>query len=189
MTSDALLVKRAQRGDRNAVDALLRENYDSIRAVCHRIIINSSDADDATQNALIAIVRALPSFDGRSKFSTWVYRIATNAALDELRRIRRRDVPNDDATFENVSVGDATNAVDAQMDVSAALAEVPEEFRVALVLRHIADLDYEEIAVILDVPVGTVRSRLSRGRAQLTALLGNQSDNIGRQNSSTGGQP
>ena len=188
MTSDALLVKRAQRGDRNAVDALLRENYDSIRAVCHRIIINSSDADDATQNALIAIVRALPSFDGRSKFSTWVYRIATNAALDELRRIRRRDVPNDDAKFENISVSDATNAVDAQMDVSAALAEVPEEFRVALVLRHIADLDYEEIAVILDVPVGTVRSRLSRGRAQLTALLGNQSDNIGRQNNSTGGQ-
>lgn len=189
MTSDALLVKRAQRGDRNAVDALLRENYDNVRAVCHRIIINSSDADDATQNALIAIVRALPSFDGRSKFSTWVYRIATNAALDELRRIRRRDVPNDDAKFENISVADATNAVDAQMDVSAALAEVPEEFRVALVLRHIADLDYEEIAVILDVPVGTVRSRLSRGRAQLTALLGNQSANIGRQNNSTGGQP
>jgi RNA polymerase sigma-70 factor (ECF subfamily) len=116
-----------------------------------------------------------------------VYRIATNAALDELRRIRRRDVPNIDAKFENISVTDATNAVDAQMDVSAALAEVPEEFRVALVLRHIADLDYEEIAVILDVPVGTVRSRLSRGRAQLAALLGNQSDNIGRQNNSTGG--
>jgi RNA polymerase sigma-70 factor (ECF subfamily) len=188
VTSDALLVKRAQRGDRNAVDALLRENYDSIRAVCHRIIINSSDADDATQNALIAIVRALPSFDSRSKFSTWVYRIATNAALDELRRIRRRDVPNDDATFESISVSDATNAVDAQMDVSSALAEVPEEFRVVLVLRHIADLDYEEIAVILNIPVGTVRSRLSRGRAQLTEILGNQSQTPGRQ-TNAGGQP
>ncbi len=189
MTSDALLLKRAQRGDRNAVDALLRENYEVVRAVCHRIIINSSDADDATQNALIAIVRALPSFDGRSKFSTWVYRIATNAALDELRRIRRRDVPNDEEKFVNISVTDATGAVDAQMDISAALAEIPEEFRVALVLRHIADLDYEEIAVILDVPVGTVRSRLSRGRAQLTTLLGNQPDSSGRQNNSTGGQP
>lgn len=189
MTSDALLIKRAQRGDRNAVDVLLRENYDTIRAVCHRIIINSSDADDATQNALISIVRALPSFDGRSKFSTWVYRIATNAALDELRRIRRRDVPNDDATFENIYVADSSSAVDAQMDVSAALAQVPEEFRVALVLRHIADLDYEEIAVILNVPVGTVRSRLSRGRAHLSSLLGNQSDANERQNNSTGGQP
>ena len=105
-----------------------------------------------------------------------------------MRRIRRRDVPNDDTTFENVSVGDTTNAVDAQMDVSAALAEIPEEFRVALVLRHIADLDYEEIAVILDVPVGTVRSRLSRGRAQLAALLGNQSESSGRQ-TKAGGQP
>jgi RNA polymerase sigma-70 factor (ECF subfamily) len=188
VTSNALLVKRAQRGDRNAVDALLRENYDSIRAVCHRIIINSSDADDATQNALIAIVRALPSFDGRSKFSTWVYRIATNAALDELRRIRRRDVPNDDAKFENISVSDATNAVDAQLDVSSALAEVPEEFRVVLVLRHIADLDYEEIAAVLNIPVGTVRSRLSRGRAQLTEVLGNQSQSPGRQ-TNAGGQP
>ena len=188
MTSDALLVKRAQRGDRNAVDALLRENYDVVRAVCHRIIINTADAEDATQIALMSIVRALPSFDGRAKFSTWVYRIATNAALDELRRIRRRDVPNDDATFENISVIDATNAVDAQMDVSAALAEIPEEFRVALVLRHIADLDYEEIAVILEIPVGTVRSRLSRGRAQLAALLGNQSEPPGRQ-TKAGGQP
>lgn len=188
MTNDALLVKRAQRGDRNAVDALLRENYDVVRAVCHRIIINSSDADDATQNALIAIVRALPSFDGRSKFSTWVYRIATNAALDELRRIRRRDVPNDDTKFENISVSDATNAVDAQMDVSSALAQVPEEFRVVLVLRHIADLDYEEIAAVLDIPVGTVRSRLSRGRAQLTEILGNESGAPSRQ-TNAGGQP
>ena len=189
MTSDALLVKRAQRGDRNAVDALLRENYDIVRAVCHRIVINTSDAEDATQIALMAIVRALPSFDGRAKFSTWVYRIATNAALDELRRIRRRDVPNDDAKFANISVADATHAVDAQMDVSSALAQIPEEFRVALVLRHIADLDFEEIAVVLEVPVGTVRSRLSRGRAQLTALLGNQPASTHRQNNDIGGQP
>jgi RNA polymerase sigma-70 factor (ECF subfamily) len=188
VTSDALLVKRAQRGDRNAVDALLRENYDVVRAVCHRILINSSDAEDATQMALMAIVRALPSFDGRAKFSTWVYRIATNAALDELRRIRRRDVPNDETKFENISVNDATNAVDAQMDVSSALAQVPEEFRVVLVLRHIADLDYEEIAAVLDIPVGTVRSRLSRGRAQLTEILGNQSESPGRQ-TNAGGQP
>lgn len=187
MTNNELLVKRAQRGDRKAVDALLRENYDVVRAVCHRIIINNSDAEDATQIALMSIVRALPTFDGRSKFSTWVYRIATNAALDELRRIRRRDVPNDDATFENVSVSDGTSSVDAQLDISAALAEIPEEFRVPLVLRHIADLEYEEIATILNIPVGTVRSRLSRGRAQLASLLGNQTPHQDRQ-TNTGGQ-
>lgn len=173
MTHDELLVRRAQRGDQKALDTLLRKHYDSVRTVCHRIVINSDDADDATQLALIAIVRALPSFDGRSKFSTWVYRIATNSALDELRRIGRRAIPHDSQIFASVPIADSSGTVDAQIDVSAALRQVPEEFRVALVLRHIADLEYDEIAIILDIPVGTVRSRLSRGRAHLSTLLGN----------------
>lgn len=189
MTHDELLVRRAQRGDQKALDALLREHYDSVRAVCHRIVINSDDADDATQIALIAIVRALPSFDGRSKFSTWVYRIATNSALDELRRIGRRAIPHDSQIFVSMPVADASGGVDAQMDVSAALRQVPEEFRVALVLRHIADLEYDEIAIILDVPVGTVRSRLSRGRAQLSTLLGNPTTADERQNHDIGDHP
>ena len=188
MTHDELLVRRAQRGYQKAVDSLLREHYDTVRKVCHRIVINADDADDATQIALIAIVRALPSFDGRSKFSTWVYRIATNAALDEVRRIRRRATPHDDQTFASIPVADGSAAVDAQLDISAALGQIPEEFRVALVLRHIADLEYDEIAVILEIPVGTVRSRLSRGRAQLSALLGNPSSEHERQNPATGGE-
>jgi RNA polymerase sigma-70 factor, ECF subfamily len=189
VTHDELLVRRAQRGDQNAVDSLLRQHYDTVRAVCHRIVINSDDADDATQMALIAIVRALPSFDGRSKFSTWVYRIATNAALDEVRRIRRRAIPHSDETFSSLPVNDDSAAVDAQLAVSAALSKVPEEFRVVLVLRHIADLEYDEIAVILDIPVGTVRSRLSRGRTQLSELLGNPDPAAERQTKETGGPP
>jgi len=171
---DELLVRRARRGDRAAVDELLRVHYDTVRAVCHRIVIDRHDADDAVQNALIAIVRALPSFDGRSKFSTWVYRIATNAALDEVRRIRRRPLPVDDEILAPPPVADGSAAVDAQIAVRGALEKMPEEFRVAMVLRHVADLDYAEIAEILGVPVGTVRSRLSRGREQLAELLGNQ---------------
>jgi len=186
VSRDELLVRRAQRGDQKSMETLLRENYDAIRAVCHRIIINSADADDATQMALIAIVRALPSFDGRSKFSTWVYRIATNAALDELRRLRRRAIPHNDDTFNSLPVADGVGAVDAQLDVSAALSHVPEEFRVVLVLRHIADLEYDEIAVILNIPVGTVRSRLSRGRAQLSELLGNPNSSRERHTSDNG---
>ncbi len=189
MTHDELLVRRAQRGDQKAVDALLREHYDTVRAVCHRIVINTDDADDATQSALIAIVRALPSFDGRSKFSTWVYRIATNAALDEVRRIRRRAIPHDEQTFASLPVADGSGAVDAQLDVSGALARMPEEFRTVLVLRHIADLEYDEIAVILDIPVGTVRSRLSRGRTQLSEILGNPDPPSERQTKETGGPP
>ena len=189
MTHDELLVRRAQRGDQKAVDTLLREHYDTVRAVCHRIVINKDDADDATQVALIAIVRALPSFDGRSKFSTWVYRIATNAALAEIRRIRRRAVPHDSQDFASIPAADGSGAVDAQMDVAAALSRVPEEFRTVLVLRHIADLEYDEIAVILDIPVGTVRSRLSRGRAQLSEHLGNPGPSSRRQTEETGGPP
>ncbi len=157
-------------------------HYDSVRTVCHRIVVNKADAEDATQHALISIVRALPQFDGRSKFSTWVYRIATNAALDEVRRIRRRPTPTDiDATFV-LPVADGTGAVDAQMDVAQALALLPEEYRTTLVLRHVADLDYEEIAEIQGVPVGTVRSRLARGRTQLANILGNQDTSTGRHN-------
>lgn len=147
-----------------------------VRAVCHRIVNNAADADDATQMALISIVRALPTFDRRSKFSTWVYRIATNAALDEIRRTHRRALPTDHDTLDldpSVHTPDATAAVDAQMDVSSALSAIPEDFRTALVLRHVADLEYEEIALALEIPVGTVRSRLARGRAQLAEILGN----------------
>ncbi len=152
-----------------------------IRAVCHRIVINSADADDATQMALISIVRALPTFDRRSKFSTWAYRIATNAALDEIRRTKRRAVPTDNEAVYDSTVTDITAAVDAQLDVSGALAQLPEDFRTVIVLRHVADMEYEDIAVSLDIPVGTVRSRLARGRAQLADILGNQSDMRERQ--------
>ena len=186
---DSLLVRRAKRGDQNAVDALLRVHYDTVRAVCHRIVINKSDAEDATQMALMSIVRALPSFDGRSKFSTWIYRIATNAALDEVRRIQRRPIPTDKESVYDSPASDQTSAVDAQMDVSGALAQLPEEYRAAIVLRHVADLDYEEIAAIQGVPVGTVRSRLARGRAQLAEILGNQNAHSDRQTKTTTAPP
>lgn len=104
--------------------------------------------------ALMSIVRAIPSFDGRSKFSTWIFRIATNAALDEVRRIQRRPIPTDKESVYDSPASDRTSAVDAQMDVSAALAQLPEEYRTAIVLRHVADLDYEEIAAIQGVPLG-----------------------------------
>lgn len=169
------------------MEQLLREHHDTVRAVCHRIIINDSDAEDATQSALISIVRALPSFDHRSRFSTWVYRIATNAALDELRRIRRRAVPHDDSAFTVLSSNDETPAVDARLDVTRALRHLPEDHRVVLVLRHVADLEYDEIAVILDIPVGTVRSRLSRARAQLAETMGNPAHGSERQTLEQGG--
>ncbi|MEO7399023.1 MAG: sigma-70 family RNA polymerase sigma factor [Ilumatobacteraceae bacterium] len=87
---DSELVAAARGGDRSSLDVLLRRHYDRIFAVCRRVTGNEADAADAAQEAMIAIVRGLAKFDGRSSFSTWAYRIATNASLDELRRRRRR---------------------------------------------------------------------------------------------------
>lgn len=178
---DGPLVEAAQGGDRAALDRLLRQHYDRLYAVCRRLTGNDADAQDATQEALLAIVRALGGFDGRSKFGTWAYRIAVNASLDELRRRRRRPQPGagDDigAALESRPAtpgdpgSDPATTVTASADVDAALATLSAEFRAAVVLRDLAGLDYAEIAAVLDIPPGTVRSRIARGRAALADVL------------------
>ncbi len=186
VTDDRALVAAAQGGDRTALDRLLRLHQPRIYAVCRRMARNDADALDATQDALIAIVRGLPRFDGRSRFSTWAYRIATNTCLDELRRRKRRPelrLSDDGAAtsrFDHAGpiASDPPGGVDVTGDrvaerlaVEAALERLPPEFRAAVVLRDLCQLDYAEIAEVLDVPIGTVRSRIARGRGQLADLL------------------
>jgi RNA polymerase sigma-70 factor (ECF subfamily) len=166
------LVAAARQGDRGALERLLSRHYDPVFAVCRRLTGNEADAADATQEALIAIVRGLPRFDGRSRFSTWIYRVAVNASLDELRRRKRRPEPLESLATAAV-VGEATAAIDQRLDVDAALRALAPEFRAAVVLRDLCGLDYAEIGDILQVPAGTVRSRIARGRANLAPLLGN----------------
>ena len=183
-TEDHGLVLAAKAGDRAALEALLRRHQDRIHAVCRRVTGSEDDALDATQEALIAIVRGLGRFDGRSAFSTWVYRVATNAALDELRRRRRRPLPGSAAGDETTrddgpgarcpaagSTPDHAEAVGARFDVDAALASLPGDQRAAVVLRDLLDLDYAEIAEVLDIPIGTVRSRIARGRAAIAGAM------------------
>jgi len=180
--NDRELVTAAQAGDRRALDTLLRRHYDRINAVCRRLAGADRDADDATQEAMISIVKGLPRFDGRSSFGTWAYRIATNAALDELRRRRRRPslhAVSDDAGQPDPADPAAHRRIDAVADrlaIDGALADLADDFRTAVVLRDVADLDYAEIADALDVPVGTVKSRIARGRRHLAAALGNPPD-------------
>jgi len=174
-------VTAAQAGDRQALDQLLRRHYDRMHAVCRRITGNEADAADAAQEAMIAVVRGLARFDGRSAFSTWVYRIATNASLDELRRRRRRpQLSGRDAEFPEAIDRSSELRIDHLADgfeISAALADLTEEFRVPVVLRDVADLDYAEIAEVLGVPIGTVKSRIARGRAQVAAAISKGSGN------------
>lgn len=142
---------------------------------------NDADGFDATQDALIAIARGIRTFDGRASFSTWSHRVATNACLDELRRRARRPTPglpaelNSDGghgpPHELAASSAGVEGLADRMVIDAALAELPQDFRIALVLRDICDLDYAEIATVLDLPPGTVRSRIARGRSQLARLL------------------
>lgn len=183
---DDVLVDQARQGDRRALEELLRRHQPRIHAVCRRVVGEHADAADATQEALIAVVRGLDRFDGRASFGTWVYRIATNAALDELRRKRRRSLlgrdqdVSDAPTPHEPAAPAPTESFGDRLLLDAALARLPEEFRVAVVLRDVADLDYAEIASVLDIPPGTVRSRIARGRAALAAQLGNPGDLDGR---------
>ena len=131
---------------------------------------------------MIAIVKGLDRFDGRAAFTTWSYRVATNACLDELRRRGRRPDPGlpehehaDDEYLGGRTPRDPGDTVSAQIDVDDALEQLPDEFKAPVVLRDMAGLDYAEIAEVLDLAPGTVRSRIARGRGRLADILaGNQ---------------
>ena len=169
----------AQGGDRDALEVLLRRHHDRIFAVCQRMTGNPTDAADATQDTLLSIVRALPRYDARAAFSTWAYRIAVNASLDELRRRKRRPEPVDDDGLRDgalhASRSPSPEDVADRVDIDAALLTLAPEFRAAVVLRDLCGMDYAEIAEVLDIPAGTVRSRISRGRASLAGhLTGNR---------------
>lgn len=140
---------------------------------------------------MIAVVRGLPRFDSRSRFSTWVYRIATNAALDEVRRRGRRAASSLEAADASpLRSGAAADPADPapwpddrvpdRIDIDAALRQLTPEFRAAVVLRDLCGLDYQEIAEVLDLPPGTVRSRIARGRAGLVPLLAGNPDGLDR---------
>jgi RNA polymerase sigma-70 factor, ECF subfamily len=174
--NDELLLARARKGDNDALDRLLRDNFDRIYAVCRRLAGNDADAADASQEAMIAIVRGIGRFDGRSSLTTWMYRVATNACLDELRRRGRRPVATADELLVT-HVDDApevSSSISDRLTIDAALAELPEDFRAAVVLRDVLGHDYNHIAAVLGVPAGTVKSRIARGRAMLADQLGNQ---------------
>lgn len=172
--TDEELVAAANGGDRAALDRLLSRHYDRIYAICRRLAGNDADAADATQEALLAIVRGLTRFEGSSSFRTWSYRVATNACLDELRRRKRRPIATIEEP-ERLSDGpDLDQQVADRLSIEDALPLIPEEFRAPVVLRDVIGMDYAEIAATLDLAPGTVRSRIARGRRQLAKHLGNQ---------------
>ncbi|MBP7929087.1 MAG: sigma-70 family RNA polymerase sigma factor [Acidimicrobiia bacterium] len=192
MLSDETLVAKAQQGDREAMGELLDRHADLIYRLALRITGNPADADDAAQEAMINCVRRIGSFDGRSKFSTWVYRVATNSALDETRRRKRRATPSDfiaDGEAYGASSGPGerlrrpsapglSDRVLSPADVAAAndnieyiLDGLSPEHRAILILREVCDMSYDEVADTLGIAPGTVRSRLARARRSAAQKL------------------
>lgn len=122
----------------------------------------------------MAIVRGLGKFDGRSSFKTWSYRVATNACLDEIRRRNRRPIAVMDTPEPTSDDPMLDQRTADRVTLDQAIAQLAEDFRLPVVLRDVGGLDYAEIAATLDIPPGTVRSRIARGRKQLAEILGNQ---------------
>jgi RNA polymerase sigma-70 factor (ECF subfamily) len=172
---DRTLVRGARNGDREALEVLLRRHYDRLHALCFRLTGNEADALDATQEALISVARGLDRFDERSSFSTWAYRVATNAALDELRRRRRRPQLGVPLVERAGAASSSDHLVAERLDVDQALRALPPEFRAPVVLRDLCALSYDEIAAVLEIPAGTVRSRIARARTALAGMLGDRS--------------
>lgn len=175
LADDNDLIRAAQNGDVASLEILLDRHHDRVRAVCAKVVGRGADADDAAQMALISIVKNLDKFDGRAQFSTWSYRIATNAAIDELRRRNRRSadsIDDDEHHLQIASEGNTGEAVTASIVVNDALAELSEEFRLPVVLRDLCGMDYDQIAEVLEIAPGTVRSRIARGRGKLADIIG-----------------
>ncbi len=175
--SDADLVCGAQQGDSAAFAELVTRYQDRVYNTCYRMCHQHADAADLTQTTFLKAWEALATFKRGAGFYTWLFRIAINTALSERRQRRRRETVQLDVGSGAGNAGQpaAPEAALAQRElqerIAWALAQVDDEFRAAVVLKDIEELDYQSIAEILDVPVGTVKSRIHRGRMMLRELL------------------
>lgn len=181
---DALLIARAQGGDRKGFDALVRKYQDRAYTYAFRLTRNSEVAADVVAEAFLRIHNALSNFKGQSSFKTWLYRILTNCYLDLRKRERARPHgsldaimdPSDGEPGQQIPDEGPTPEEEAQRRargdaMQSALASMPEYQRAMIVMYHAEDMSYEEMAAALDLPVGTVKSRLNRARLNLRDLL------------------
>ncbi len=190
---DQQLVERVQQGDKRAFDLLVSKYQRKLGRLLSRFIRDPSEVEDVTQEAFIKAYRALPGFRGDSAFYTWLYRIGINTAKNHLVAMGRRAPTStelDAEEAEGVEAGEQLrdlNTPENQMmsrqvgdTVNQTLQELPEELRTAITLREIEGLSYEEIAAVMQCPVGTVRSRIFRAREavaeKLRPLLGTGKD-------------
>jgi len=181
---DQALVERVKQGDKAAFDLLVIKYQSRIINLVMRFVRNQADAMDITQEAFIKAYRALPNFRGDSAFYTWLYRIAVNTAKNYLAVQANRRLPEVDqdiSEMEQIDGGTALKELDTpenmlltleiQDTIVRAIENLPEDLSTAITLRELDGLSYEEIAVAMDCPIGTVRSRIFRAREAIERLL------------------
>ena len=181
---DQLLVERAQRGDKRAFELLVEKYQRKLARLVSRLVRDPGEAEDVTQEAFIKAYRALPSFRGDSAFYTWLYRIGINTAKNYLVATGRRaptstEVDAEEAeSFESGEQLRDINTPESLLlskeiatTVNAAIESLPEELRSAIQLRELEGMSYEEIAKLMDCPIGTVRSRIFRAREAIAERL------------------
>ena len=182
--TDQQLVVKVQKGDKRAFDLLVLKYQHKVHAIVGRFVRDTYEVADVVQEAFIKAYRALPKFRGESQFYTWLYRIAVNTAKNYLVSRSRRppgsDVDIDDAEYYSGSeylkdLGTPENQLfrdELESVIVKSIAELPEDLRTAVTLREYEGLSYEEIAEIMECPVGTVRSRIFRARESIDAVVG-----------------
>ncbi len=182
MNDEALLIERAQNGDVSAFEELVSLYAKKIYNYCYRMTDSREDAEDLAQEVFIKVYRNLKSFKGDSRFSTWIYRIAYNTCVDRYRKGRKLDTVSlnpgkneDSVEIELVSSDPLPEEEVIKREryrkLQACIAGLKPEYKTVIILRDIQNYSYEEIAEILQVPLGTVKSHISRARAALCDAL------------------
>jgi RNA polymerase sigma-70 factor (ECF subfamily) len=181
LPTDIALIERAQRGDRDAVNQLVVKYQARAYQYAYRLTGNSDDAADLVAEAFVRVYTALPRFRKDSQFTTWLFRIVTNCFLDAKKKAARK--PTDQLEDGWVGADAESTIVDQESPVEAsersereeimqkAIEQLPEYQRAMIVMFHVENLSYEDIAATLDLPIGTVKSRLNRARLALREIL------------------
>jgi RNA polymerase sigma-70 factor, ECF subfamily len=172
--ADDELVRSFLDGDRDAFAALVERHERRVYNLAFRMLGNPEDARDTSQDVFLTCLRKLSGFRGASTFTTWLHRITVNACYDALRKRGREELVGDEEGGfpEPPATSDLADETALAVDIQRALLRVPEEFRVVLVMHDVQGIPYEDIAEALGAPVGTVKSRLHRGRVSMARVLG-----------------
>lgn len=174
--TDHELIGRVVSGDREAFEEIMRSHEDRVFSVCMRIMSDREKALDATQDTFLTVFRKAAQFKGNSALGTWIYRIAVNTCYDQIRKSRRQSAESlpEHMDPSDPSAQEAIDSAALRPEIQDALAGIPMEFRAAVILSDIEGMSLPEVAMVLGVPVGTVKSRVFRGRRLLAKRLGNQ---------------